>query len=324
MSATCCRHDTECRRLGKKTTRRHPTCGAKQNTGKYVAHHDVDSHLRQGKRQSAAIIEQQHFIDIPILKAFQNLQFPSWLTKLAVKLGNNDAVLVEKEQDIIKGEYPWDEQSSSFTFVDQGPRTLLSPWCRSTTPEMWHPDYSNAWSNGGCTLKADCDSPGFSTQLECCKAAYGGQTSGACIKRLPIPPTFSPTTVSTKWYADQGGAWSTGGCKNTTPLPIYATIFFDTQLLCCKGAFGGQMSGACIKRLPIPPTFSPTTVESASGKWYADQGGAWSTGGCKNTTPHPIYATIFFNTQLACCNDSFGGQLSGACIKYQRTPQSSH
>jgi len=29
MSATCRRHDTECRRLGKKTTRRHPTCGAK-------------------------------------------------------------------------------------------------------------------------------------------------------------------------------------------------------------------------------------------------------------------------------------------------------
>ena len=29
MSATCRRHDTECRRLGKKTTRRHLTCGAK-------------------------------------------------------------------------------------------------------------------------------------------------------------------------------------------------------------------------------------------------------------------------------------------------------
>ena len=29
MSATCRRHDTECRHLGKKTTRRHPTYGAK-------------------------------------------------------------------------------------------------------------------------------------------------------------------------------------------------------------------------------------------------------------------------------------------------------
>ena len=34
MSATCRRHDTECRRLGKKTTRRHPTCGAKPATDK--------------------------------------------------------------------------------------------------------------------------------------------------------------------------------------------------------------------------------------------------------------------------------------------------
>ena len=30
MSATCRRHDTECRRLDNKTTRRHPTCGAKK------------------------------------------------------------------------------------------------------------------------------------------------------------------------------------------------------------------------------------------------------------------------------------------------------
>ena len=32
MSATCRRHDTECRHLGKKTTRRHPTCGAKHRS----------------------------------------------------------------------------------------------------------------------------------------------------------------------------------------------------------------------------------------------------------------------------------------------------
>ena len=34
MSATCRRHDTECRRLDNKTTRRHPTCGAKAVTVK--------------------------------------------------------------------------------------------------------------------------------------------------------------------------------------------------------------------------------------------------------------------------------------------------
>ena len=211
--------------------------------------------------------------------------------------------------------FPDDQYPSTASVNQVGPRTLLSPWCPSTTPEKWHPDYSTAWSNGGCTLKADCDSPGYSTQVNCCNGSFGGQVSGACIKGLPNPPTLSPTTVSTKWYADQGIAWSTGGCKNTTPLPIYATVFFDTQLACCKGSFGGQLSGACIKGLPNPPTLSPTTVESAAGMWYADQGGAWSTGGCKNTTPHPIYATAFFDSQLLCCKGSFGGQLSGACIK---------
>jgi len=183
-------------------------------------------------------------------------------------------------------------------------RYLLSPWCDSTTPEMWHPNFSVAWSGRGCTLKADCDSRGYSTQVECCKGAFGGQMSGACIKGLPNPPTFSPTTAagaSGKWYVDQGGAWSTGGCKNTIPYPTYATVFFDTQLLCCKGAFGGQTSGACINGLPNPPTFSPTTAAGASGKWYVDQGGSWSTGGCKNTIPYPIYATVFLYEDYQDC-----------------------
>jgi len=48
MSATCRRHDTECRRLGKKTTRRHPTCGAKHiyqlaNKKKPSLHSDADN-----------------------------------------------------------------------------------------------------------------------------------------------------------------------------------------------------------------------------------------------------------------------------------------
>ena len=45
-----------------------------------------------------------------------------------VKL-NNNAVLLKEEQE---------------------PRTLLSSWCAPTTPEMWHPNYSVAWSGGGC------------------------------------------------------------------------------------------------------------------------------------------------------------------------------
>jgi len=51
MSATCRRHDTECRRLGKKTTRRHPTCGAK------IIFTSMARCVREGKRMSMGIIQ---------------------------------------------------------------------------------------------------------------------------------------------------------------------------------------------------------------------------------------------------------------------------
>ena len=54
MSATCRRHDTECRRLGKKTTRRHPTYGAKSGSiGEIDVCIDVctDVSPRKSKRQ---------------------------------------------------------------------------------------------------------------------------------------------------------------------------------------------------------------------------------------------------------------------------------
>ena len=48
--------------------------------------------------------------------------------------------------------------------------------------------------------KPDCDSPGYTTQLECCQTACGcgGQVSGACIRQLPT----SPTDMIGKWYAN--------------------------------------------------------------------------------------------------------------------------
>ena len=159
--------------------------------------------------------------------------------------------------------------------------------------------------------------------MECCQAAYGGQISGACIKGLPTPPTFSPTTAegaAGKWYAEQGPAWSNGGCTNTIPYPIYATVFFDTQLSCCKGAFGGQMSGACIKGLANPPTAAPTTTGGVGGKWYADYDTSWPKAGCKNTTPYPIYAGTFYDSQLLCCKGAFAGQPDNACLKGLANP----
>jgi hypothetical protein len=197
---------------------------------------------------------------------------------------------------------------------DQGKeRKLLASWCKRDTPVLWHPDYQQPWSTAGCVSKPDCDSPGYSTQLECCQTAYGGQVSGACIRQLPT----SPTDMIEKWYADYGKTWSDAGCKSATPYPSYATTFFNSQLACCKGAFGGQTSGACLRGLPNTPTTTPITAGGLGGKWYADYGTAWSDAGCKmqTTAQLPIYVATLFDSQLECCKGAYMGQMSSACIK---------
>ena len=65
--------------------------------------------------------------------------------------------------------------------LDQDKRDLLSAWCDPATPTIWHPDYSVEWSTSGCVLKADCDSPGYSTETECCDSQYAGQWLGAAL-----------------------------------------------------------------------------------------------------------------------------------------------
>ena len=161
-------------------------------------------------------------------------------------------------------------------------RELLSAWCDPNTPTNWHPNYAVAWSAGGCIYKADCDSPGYDTELACCDGAYGGQVSGACKAGFA-----NPSTTTTKWYADYGTSWAVAGCKTAFPYPSYATTFFNNQLDCCKGAYGGQTSGACLAGLPNSPTMAPITAGGVGGRWYANYGVAWSIAGCKNTSPYP-------------------------------------
>ena len=57
----------------------------------------------------------------------------------------------------------------------------------------WHPVYSQGWLGGSCQYTIDCNSPGYDTELECCKGNYPGQSSGYCLSQLPNPPTLSPT-----------------------------------------------------------------------------------------------------------------------------------
>jgi len=188
----------------------------------------------------------------------------------------------------------------------------------------WHPQYSQGWTEGYCRSTIDCNSPGYSTELACCKAAYAGQIGDKCLKNLPSPPTTSPTDAGglEVYYPDYNTAWTEAGCINKHPLPSGRPAY-STMIACCKGAYGGQMSGKCLSMLPSPPTTSPTSSDYAAAFWYPDYETVWSEAGCSNTLPlpynnvddRPNYKTLF-----ACCKGAYGGQMSGKCLSELDSP----
>ena len=86
--------------------------------------------------------------------------------------------------------------------IRRGLQISSNCWSDPSTPPtpQWHPNYSAGWSKGYCSYRSDCNSPGYTTQLACCKGAYVGQTSNYCINGLPKPPTLSPTDVGMSLY----------------------------------------------------------------------------------------------------------------------------
>ena len=66
--------------------------------------------------------------------------------------------------------------------------------------------------------------------------------------------------------------WASAGCKNDLPLPFTpgGRPTYSSMLACCKGAYGGQTSGACLSQMDSPPTSSPTTSDFEVDFWYPD------------------------------------------------------
>ena len=108
----------------------------------------------------------------------------------------------------------------------------------------WHPNYLVGWTKGRCHLTVDCNSPGYSTELACCKAAYSGQVSGYCFGQLPNPPTTSPTDAGGMviYYPDYSTAWPDAYCMDVRPMPRGRPTY-TTMMACCKSAYAGQASG---------------------------------------------------------------------------------
>ncbi|KAL7425472.1 hypothetical protein ACHAXH_000025 [Discostella pseudostelligera] len=171
-------------------------------------------------------------------------------------------------------------------------RRDLEASCASTA--AYHPDYSLPWNHGKCDLTITCYSRGYATELACCKAEYPGQESGYCLSQLDNPPTTSPTKEGGPdiWYPGYSLQWSEGKCINTVPRPNNANPTFASQLACCKSAYAGQTSNACIAALANPPTSIPTKLGGLDA-WYPDYSLTWTEGKCINTVPvpsgHPIY-----------------------------------
>jgi len=204
-----------------------------------------------------------------------------------------------------------------------------SPTIAGGLGDEWYPDYATSWPEAGCLNKVPVPSgrPTYDSQLACCKAAYGGQTSGKCLSQLASPPTTSPTMaggVGNDWYPDYDTAWSDAGCKNELPLPFTSNSrpTYDTQLACCKAAYGGQTSGKCLSQLESPPTTSPTIAGGLGLEWYPDYTTAWSDAGCTNAVPKPFNDgdRPTYDTQIACCKAAYGGQTSGKCLSQLASP----
>ena len=202
-----------------------------------------------------------------------------------------------------------------------GGRSLQQSSVNCDITAAYHPDYTLGWNLGHCVLTTTCNSPSYATELECCQEAYAGQESKTCVSNLDNPPTMSPTITGgpSEYYADYTLPWPEGVCINTVPVPSGRPVY-TSQLACCKAAYGGQVSKACINDLPSPPTSSPTELEAAD--YYADYSLAWPEGKCINTHPVPSGRPIY-TSQLACCKAAYGGQVSKVCINDLPSPPTS-
>jgi hypothetical protein len=186
-------------------------------------------------------------------------------------------------------------------------------------PDAFYADRTKDYADGVCinTLPVPNGAKIYETELECCKGEYAVQTSGACLGALPSPPTASPIPAAGLdiWYKKPDIDWAKGYCINDHPAPNGATTY-ESELDCCKGAYAGQSTGACLAKLPSPPTASPVGVNE---NFYKAPNVDWAKGHCINTLPVPGGAKVY-ESELECCKKEYATQSSGACLASLPSP----
>jgi len=171
--------------------------------------------------------------------------------------------------------------------------------------DKWYPDYNPIWALGKCSNFSPAPSgrPHYDSQSECCKMAYGGQASGACVGY-----TTSTVSKTETFYPDYNGDWSLGKCGNAYPAPG-GRPQYNSQRECCDKAYAGQSSGACINDLPL------TTEENVLDEFYPNYDPLFSKGVCTNKAPLP-HGRPIYSSQSECCEFAYRGQASGACVNH--------
>lgn len=180
----------------------------------------------------------------------------------------------------------------------------ISSFSVEETDNKWYPDYNSIWALGKCDNISPAPSgrPHHNSQSECCKMAYGGQASGACVG-------YTTSTVSKleTYYPDYNVDWSLGKCSNAYPAPG-GRPQYNSQKECCEKAYAGQSSLACISDVPL-------ATENTIGEFYPNYNSLFSKGICTNEAPLPQGRPIY-SSQAECCEFAYRGQASGACVNH--------
>lgn len=163
--------------------------------------------------------------------------------------------------------YPSDRNEEDDTYVTELPSSATMSPRDAGTLNVYYLDYDKCIN----THPVPAGRPTYPTLISCCER----HRLGTCLFGRTSPPTRSPTHVSmldVTHLSDPSSRPSSspmdgdvldvyypdnGVCINDHPLP-YRRPTFSTMVACCKTAYGGQISGKCLSKLPSPPTSSPS------------------------------------------------------------------
>ena len=143
------------------------------------------------------------------------------------------------------GSEPTPEPTNGYSLATKAPVTknpTPSPTVAATSTFIWYADFNSEYSVGKCIKTLPQPSHGsrtyFASQLECCAANYGAQTSGACIQVI-ASPSATPTNVPTALTV-------------TTGAPVQSTMTCTPQwyvrsdgncVMSCEEDIGGSCGG---------------------------------------------------------------------------------